>query len=474
MNWTTRSLQFRFLVGSAAGLLLISFVYAAFALTIQREVQSRFASGWLERELDFYMADVEDSKGEYHFHHLRNKLRWGIYTLLAFNDKGQLLWNAGDLPEFADHLDPGWVTSPGLHRIVSDELIPGSRDAEGAVLLPGTQQFSQYSYFVQVKHYSGNGSTQVPVYMVVIDTMPREHAEKAYFWVVMRNVTLINLLILLPLIWYVARWSLLPIARLARAVRQLENGEGQRLDFVPPVELSRLVNNLNLLLLQQRKQMERYRNTLGDLAHSIKTPLAVLQSSLQTLRSQPEEIHDQAPLLQEQISRIDQQIGYYLHRATLKRDMGLGQQQLDVSDMATPLCNALRKVYDRKGVVLNLLCPPGLMFHGEKTDFQEMVGNVIENACKYCLEYVDVICYEQHGCLVIEVCDDGPGVPESRRQQILQRGARADTLKPGQGIGLAVVVDIIESYDGEMIIDQSALLGGARFLLRFPYTRRRG
>ena len=295
MTLTTRSLQFRFLVGSAAGLLLISFVYAAFALTIQREVQTRFASVWLERELDFYMADIEDSKGEYHFHHLRNKLRWGIYTLLAFNDKGQLIWNAGDLPEFADHLDPSWLTSPGLHRIVSDTLIPGSRDAEGAVLLPGAQQFSQYSYFVQVKHYAGNGSTQAPVYMVVIDTMPREHAEKAYFWLVMRNVTLINLLILLPLIWYVARWSLLPIARLARAVRQLENGEGQRLDFVPPVELSRLVNNLNLLLLQQRKQMERYRNTLGDLAHSIKTPLAVLQSSLQTLRSQPEVIHEQAP-----------------------------------------------------------------------------------------------------------------------------------------------------------------------------------
>ena len=100
-----------------------------------------------------------------------------------------------------------------------------------------------------------------------------------------------------------------------------------------------------------------------------------------------------------------------------------------------------------------------------------MVGNVIENACKYCLEYVQVRCTQADNMLVIQIEDDGPGVPDNRRQQILQRGVRIDTLKPGQGIGLAVVCDILESYEGQMLIDVSEL-GGARFTLCFKLTSR--
>ena len=102
----------------------------------------------------------------------------------------------------------------------------------------------------------------------------------------------------------------------------------------------------------------------------------------------------------------------------------------------------------------------------DRNDFMEIAGNIIENACKYCLEYVEVRLYHDQQQLVLDVADDGPGVAVNRREQILQRGVRIDTLKPGQGIGLAVATDILQAYGGQMSIEQSKL-GGARFVLHF-------
>lgn len=471
MSWSLRSLRLRFIAGTAAGLLLISFAYGVFAIYVQNSLQARYATEWMGREIDFFTAFIEDDSGKLHFRPFRNDLRSRIYALWAYDEAGNVLWSSRELPEFAAKLQPAWLDKPGLYEIEHPTLLPGSRDQEG-VEIPSSsvQHHDEFSYYVLVKHYPAHGDQQ-PLRLVLIDTTPQEREENAFFWHTLRNVTLLNLFILLPLVWVAARWSLLPIARLARAVSKLEKGEGQRLDFIPPAELSRLVNNLNLLLQQQRRQLERYRHSLGDLAHSIKTPLAVLQTSFHSLRGHPERMREQEPLLLEQISRIDQQIGYYLRRATASRDLGLIRQQHELKNLIAPLCSALQKVYDRKGVVLTLSCPEDLFFYGDRNDFQEMVGNVIENACKYCLEYVQVRCTQADNMLVIQIEDDGPGVPDNRRQQILQRGVRIDTLKPGQGIGLAVVCDILESYEGQMLIDVSEL-GGARFTLCFKLTSR--
>lgn len=125
------------------------------------------------------------------------------------------------------------------------------------------------------------------------------------------------------------------------------------------------------------------------------------------------------------------------------------------------LCSALNKVYQRKGVVITLDISPELTFVGEKNDFMEVLGNVLDNACKYSLEFVEVSAQYSDYRLHLLIDDDGPGILRGQREIIFQRGQRADTLRPGQGIGLSVALDIIEQYEGEIIITDS-VLGGDR------------
>ena len=164
----------------------------------------------------------------------------------------------------------------------------------------------------------------------------------------------------------------------------------------------------------------------------------------------------------EQISRISQQIGYYLHRASMRTDNALVSRELHpVAPLLDSLTSALNKVYQRKGVNITLDISPEITFAGEKNDFMEVMGNLLDNACKYCLEFVEVSARQTDDYLHIIVEDDGPGIPQSKRDIVFDRGQRADTMRPGQGVGLAVARDIVEQYDGQ-IVARDSLLGGAK------------
>jgi len=126
----------------------------------------------------------------------------------------------------------------------------------------------------------------------------------------------------------------------------------------------------------------------------------------------------------------------------------------------------LNKVYQRKGISLSLDVSPEITFVGDQNDFMEVMGNVLDNACKYCLEFVEISARQTDSCLLLVVEDDGPGIPESKREIIFLRGQRADTLRPGQGLGLAVARDILEQYAGDIEAGTSAL-GGARMKVLF-------
>lgn len=198
------------------------------------------------------------------------------------------------------------------------------------------------------------------------------------------------------------------------------------------------MRNLNALLSNERKRNSKYRTTLSDLTHSLKTPLAVLQSTLRSLRSGKQMTIEQAePIMIEQIGRISQQIGYYLHRATMRSsDNNMMLRELtSVSVLLDSLISALHKVYQRKDVVITLDISPEITWLGQPNDFMEVMGNILENACKYCLEFVEVTARVNNDSLAIIVDDDGPGVPESKRDVIFMRGQRVDTMRPGQGLG---------------------------------------
>lgn len=178
-------------------------------------------------------------------------------------------------------------------------------------------------------------------------------------------------------------------------------------------------------------------------------------------------IEQAEPVMLEQIGRISQQVGYYLHRASAQGDNNLMLREISsVPSLLDSLASALHKVYQNKGVSITVDISPEVTWLGQPNDFMEVMGNIMENACKYCLEFVEVTARVGDDHLVITVDDDGPGVPESQRNLIFARGQRVDTLRPGQGLGLSIAVEIIDQYDGDITISDSPL-GGARVEVTF-------
>ncbi|MDB6062667.1 MAG: hypothetical protein JWM78_2770 [Verrucomicrobiaceae bacterium] len=257
----------------------------------------------------------------------------------------------------------------------------------------------------------------------------------------------------------ILRWGLQPLRKLALDVSDLEQGRRAALGENYPEELQSLAANLNQLLDRERLQRERYRNTLGDLAHSLKTPLAVLR----------QEAGDDKPdraLLEEQITRMDQLIGYQLQRAVTSSPHQL-QKPILLKPIVKKLIDTLAKVYFEKKPQFVMTIADNCECRADEADLFEVLGNLLDNACKACREKIVISANPSERWLLIVIEDDGPGIPPEQRASILQRGQRADSYKPGQGIGLAVVVDILDSYSAELDVGAS-VLGGARFSIRLP------
>ncbi len=265
-------------------------------------------------------------------------------------------------------------------------------------------------------------------------------------------------LLLIALQWGIQRWGLQPFTRLAQELNRLHSGENLTLSESYPAEINPVVQNLNAVVSAERHQRDRYRNTLSDLAHSLKTPLALLRSHLDSGQLQQTEID-------EQISRMDDIIRHQLQRAVKQSSAPTGQV-CEVSAIVERMISALQKVYADKGIRFEVAIDPQCRFYGDEGDLMECLGNLLDNACKYGHSRVEVSAHTNQW-LVIQIADDGPGIPQQQRAQVLKRGARADTAQSGQGIGLAVVVDILASYGGALTIDRSQW-GGALVEVQLP------
>ncbi len=275
--------------------------------------------------------------------------------------------------------------------------------------------------------------------------------------------------------WVVLHTGFKPLRLLASQLGEIESGLRESLTGVYPRELVKLVNGLNRLLHNERNQRERYRNTMSDLAHSLKTPLAVMSSACQTqiLQEQGQSVDtghlEMEKTIVDQVDRMNQIVGYQLQRALVGRKT-LQKTPVKVEPAVRRLCQTLEKVYRHKDVMLQLDLQKGSHFIGDEQDFMEVMGNLLDNAYRLCLAEVKVsaltILKNNQRALSVQVEDDG-GVPEYLRNRILKRGQREDSRSSGQGIGLAVVVDIVESYEGTLEVDESSL-GGAIFRVILP------
>lgn len=262
----------------------------------------------------------------------------------------------------------------------------------------------------------------------------------------------------------IAKWGLSPLRKLAADLEKVEEGL-QQLPGVYPAEIQPVTDNLNRVLRSEQAQRERYRNTLSDLAHSLKTPLAVIRGHLESRQHLNAE--NLAQIVDEQVSRMSAIVDHQLRRASAQVTHASRANSVPVKPLIERLARALQKVYQAKNMDFQLELPETLHFHGDEADLMELMGNLIDNACKYGHHTLAVSARREGRDLALMVEDDGPGVDADVQQSILTRGARADTATPGQGIGLAVAVDILSSYGGSIDIFRSRL-GGAGFAVRIP------
>ncbi len=262
----------------------------------------------------------------------------------------------------------------------------------------------------------------------------------------------------------IARWGLSPLRKLASDLERVEEGAQQQLEGRYPADIQPVTDNLNRVLLSEQSQRERYRNTLSDLAHSLKTPLAVIRGQLENTNQVS--TAGLTTAVDEQITRMSAIVDHQLKRASAKVTQAT-PNALNLNTIVTRLTTALNKVYLNKGVHCEVHVANDLEVLGDEADFMELIGNVVENAFKYGNTLVKVSAERFDADLVLTIEDDGPGVPTDAKRTILTRGARADTAAPGQGIGLAVAVDILSSYGGSIDITDSPL-GGAAFKIVLP------
>jgi two-component system sensor histidine kinase PhoQ len=262
------------------------------------------------------------------------------------------------------------------------------------------------------------------------------------------------------------RWGLFPLRHVSRELKAIEEGSSKSLGGKYPPELSGLTDSINDLLDTQHARLERQRNSLADLAHSLKTPLALLRGVTESSNN-----IDDNKIIEPQIERMSQIIEYQLQRAATSGRTALSSP-IPLVDVITKITNSLNKVYLDKAVTLLIDIPEKAAFYGDEGDLMEVLGNCLDNAYKWCNKKVLITAkvsakHNIHSGLSITIDDDGPGIPQDQIDRVLHRGIRADETISGHGIGLAIVQDIVQAYGGNIEI-QPSNIGGTCIQLYFP------
>ena len=275
-------------------------------------------------------------------------------------------------------------------------------------------------------------------------------------------------LIMLLSISVLLRRLLRPLRQIEYEIGEIEQGKRASLSGEFPTELTGVARNMNVLIDSERARSDRYRHTLDNLAHSLKTPLAAMRALLGDRQSA-----QFGERFNEQIDRMDEIVRYQLRKPAASVTDKLVLQSVQVEKEVARLIDGLRKVYHDKSPQFDVSIEAGTEFRGDTGDFLELAGNLLDNACKWCDTTVRISVVPTVGAraiasgMVLTVSDDGPGIPKDAADALLQRGMRLDEATPGHGIGLAVVKDISHSYGGQLSIQKSKL-GGAKITVSIP------
>ena len=401
-----------------------------------------------------------------------------LMTLLAAaepNATGELEMPAG-LPEprfgnvgsglYADLQD-----SEGNHVWRSRSSI-GLDLPHGPVPEPGAQQFSRLvmedgtplmTLSLAVQWELPDGELK-PYIFYVAESLDSSNAQLARFRRQLFTWFGAIAIIMLFSISLLMRGMLRPLRQIEQEIGEIEAGIRQSLSEGFPTELSGVARNMNVLIGTQRARSERYRQTLDNLAHSLKTPLAAMRAIL--ARQKSPKLTAQ---LEPQIEQMTEIVRYQLRKPAATAADAIGATPVPMESQLSRLVDGLAKVYSDKNPTIDTSVTEDAEFRGDTGDFLELAGNLLDNACKWCDSQVSLTIKpaDADGGMIMTVADDGPGIPQDAADALLQRGSRLDESAPGHGIGLAVVRDIARSYGGDVAVGKSAL-GGAEITVTIP------
>jgi len=375
----------------------------------------------------------------------------GQYAALR-DESGRILWSSPSLA--------------GTDLVLGGKLPVGGVDFRYQLARDGTT-VAELSRGLQWAY--GSGLSRKLVFTAADSTAPQMRELQLFRQRMAGWFGALDLVLLATMAWMMRR-ALAPVRRLEQEITALESGRASQLGEGYPRELAGVTMSLNALLESERNRIVRYRDTLGNLAHSLKTPLAVIRASLGSAEA---EARRSEAAIQLEIDRIAQIVEHQLKRAAAGGGATLGQAPLAVLPLLSDLRAALLKVHAGKDLRIDIDAPAGLGFLGDSGDILELLGNVVDNACKWCRSRILVSArldpdraLSRRVSIVVE--DDGPGIPQELRTRVIERGVRADEHVPGHGLGLAMVRETVAIYGGQFFIDASAALGGARIELRLP------
>ena len=358
-----------------------------------------------------------------------------VYAQISGNDKGQV-WQS---------VSQARTDIPFVQNLTTDERrFERLRTADG-----------QYVYAFSLGVALQGSRAKQNIFTVSVATDLRDFTRRiAHFrrnlWSWLGGVA--TLLLVVQSI--ILRWGLKPLTRVANELHAIEQGERVVLGKDYPRELHALTENINTLIRNRHEHIERYRNTLGDLAHSLKTPLAVLRG----ISESPQALPASDTTLREQVDNMSSIVSYQLQKAAASGSGAL-TAPVAIQPIVVKIVNTLNKVYAEKNVQCSMEIDAGVIFHGDAGDLMELIGNLLDNAFKWSTRRVlvraSMATQGEKATLHLNIEDDGTGIPPGMIDRVMDRGVRADTSIAGQGIGLAVVRDIVKLYAGTLLISRN-------------------
>jgi signal transduction histidine kinase len=276
-------------------------------------------------------------------------------------------------------------------------------------------------------------------------------------------------IVLLLTTTFQVRFGLAPLKRISSGLAAIRSGAAERLEENFPVEIAPLARETNDLIDANREIVTRARTHVGNLAHALKTPISVMLNEASSHGGDPFalKIREQTEIMRDQVAR-------HLERARLAARVAVIGTVTDVRTVVTALARTMEKIHLARGIAIDIDAPEGVLFRGEQQDLEEIVGNLVDNACKWAQARVAIEVFserraagDERRMVRILVDDDGPGLSPQQREQVARRGRRLDETKPGSGLGLSIVVELASLYGGGLSLG-TAPIGGLRADLVLP------